>query len=97
MVLLESGLPQDIADDEQIARFLFNEGEYNKSFVKFKAFSPQPKTNETSVSRHGKDPEAELKELGEEVAKKRKQKLRGAAIFLAKFVRETQLQIIQAE
>ncbi len=59
------------------------------------AFLPNPKDRETSVSRHGHEPEAELWALGLIAAGDRK--LYGAAIVATNVVRAVQLEVLAVE
>ena len=58
MDVLPSGLPEAIADDEDLARFLTSSGHLSASMgtAKSAAFLPSPKDRETSVFRHGSEP-----------------------------------------
>ena len=58
---LSSGLPEHVADAEDVARFLTSCGHYNSTAVRPAAFMPNPKNGETSVFRHGAEPLEELK------------------------------------
>ena len=91
---LESGLPVDIADDEDIARFLTSSSHFNSTMVKPAAYLPN-KNGETSVSRHGSTPEDTLWVLGRDAATNRT--LHGAAIVTAKVVRAAGLTVTAAE
>jgi len=57
--MLASGLPDIIADPEELARFLFSLSHFNSKSVKPAAFLPSP-DHETSVFRHGAEPREEL-------------------------------------
>ena len=92
---MESRLPKQIADAEDIARFLTQSGHFNTAGTKQTAFLPSPKSGETSVSRHGKEPLARLKLLGKAAAGGRN--LYGAAILKAKDIREVSLAILPDE
>jgi hypothetical protein len=63
--------------------------------VKPAAFLPSKKSRETSVSRHGAEPFAQLWELGLAAAGDRT--LHGAAIFKARVVRDVGLEAIADE
>lgn len=95
MTVLLSGLPEDIADDEDLARFLTQSSQFNKIMVKPAALLPNPKDLETSVSRHGSEPSERLWELGLAAAGSRN--LYGAAIFKAHVARKNQLEIVADE
>ncbi len=53
---LPSGLPEVVANDEPILRFLTNRNHYNTSAVKPPAFTPNPKDGCLSVARHNAEP-----------------------------------------
>lgn len=93
--MLPSGLPEHIDDSEDLARFLFQSRHFNAIMVKPAALLPNPKDQETSVSRHGKEPISRLRELGLAAAGDRK--LYGAAIFKASIVRTAQLEVLADE
>ena len=95
MSTLPSGLPDFVADDEDIARFLIQSSHFNTKVAKPAAFLPNPKDRETSVSRHGREPLDRLWQLGLAAAGERN--LHGAAIFKAVIVRETGLDLAAAE
>lgn len=82
---LASGLPEIVGDDEDIARFLTQSSHFSTTTAKPNAFLPSPRDRETSVSRHGRNPAAELWALGEAAAGQRK--LYGAAILKARDIR----------
>lgn len=93
--MLPSGLPEDVADHEDIARFLTQSTHYNTVTVKAVAF--MPKDDETSVSRHGRHPETELWSLGLGAVGSSGRNLHGAGILKAAAIRETGLEIVSAE
>jgi hypothetical protein len=93
--MLPSGLPEDVADDEDLARFLVQSKQFNSHSVKPSAFLPNPKDHETSVSRHGRQPQERLWELGLLAAGERP--LRGAAFVTAADVRSAGLEVASAE
>ena len=95
MSTLPSGLPDVVADDEDIARFLTQSSQYNTTMVKPAAFLPNPTGHETSVSRHGREPSQRLWQLGLAAAGERT--LQGAAIFKALVVRNAGLELIADE
>lgn len=95
-MILPSGLPEHVADEEDLARFLTSSGHYNASAVKPSAFMPNPKNGETSVFRHGVDPIESLKQIGEEeVGAERR--VHGAAILRAGAVRAAKLEVRAGE
>lgn len=91
MPLLPSGLPEAVADDEWIARFLTQSGHFSKRRIQPSAFLPSKKSQETSVSRHGRDPVDSLRELGRIAAGDRN--LYGAAVIKARHVRTVSLKV----
>src|SRR5690625_4938438 len=97
MPVLPSGLPEQVADDEDLARFLTSSGHYNRTGVRPSAFLPSPKDRSTSVSRHGGDSIDELRRLGQGAVAKSGRNLHGAAIFKAAVVRKSQLAVDSSE
>lgn len=88
---LPSGLPDSVADEEDLARFLTSSSHYNSTVVKPAAFMPNPKNGETSVYRHGADPLEGLVTIArEEIGAERK--VHGAAIVKAGAVRAALLE-----
>jgi hypothetical protein len=81
MRTLPSGLPEIIGGDEDLVRFLTSSSQFNSKGVKPSAFLPNLRDRETSVSRHGENPEYELWNLGIMAAGGRN--LHGAAILKA--------------
>lgn len=95
MAKLLSGLPEEIADEEDLARFLTSSNQFNKIIVKPSAFLPNPHGRETSVSHHGREPSKTLWEIG--IAAAGERTLHGAAIFKASAVRSVKLQVFADE
>ena len=93
--LPESGLPVDVDDEEPLARFLFSSSLFNSTGVKPAAFLPNPKNGETSVFRHGSEPEEQLWPLARDAATSRT--LHGAAIVKASYVRASRLTVTAHE
>ncbi len=93
--MLPSGLPEQIDNDEDVARFLVYGRQFSSTSVKPAAFLPNPKDGETSVSRHGREPADQLWQLGREAAGNRT--LHGAAIIKAATVREATLELVADE
>jgi len=93
--MLPSGLPERVADDEDLARFLTQSNQFNSLVVKPAAFLPRPKSRETSVFRHGREPRQRLWEIGLEAVGTRK--LYGAAIVKAAAVRAAELDVCSSE
>lgn len=95
MATLPSGLPDLVADEEDLARFLTQSNQFSALMAKPAAFLPSPKDRETSVSRHGSEPLESLWEIGLDAAGSRN--LYGAAIFKARSVRAAQLEVAADE
>lgn len=93
--MLPSGLPEQVDDQEDLARFLTHHSQFNAIMVKPPAFMPSPKDRETSVSRHGAQPAYALWQLGTIAAGERN--LYGAAIFKAEVVRRVGLLVESSE
>jgi len=95
MASLPSGLPDLVADEEDVARFLTQSGQFNALMAKPAAFLPNPKDRETSISRHGRVPLESLWALGQVAAGARN--LYGAAILKAHAVRSANLEVAADE
>jgi hypothetical protein len=54
--MLPSGLPEAVADEEPLARFLTSSSLHSATVVKPAAFMPSPKDGNTSVFRHPAEP-----------------------------------------
>ena len=91
MATLPSGLPENVGDDEDLARFLPHESLFTAAQARPAAFLPNPKDRETSVSRHGREPTESLWELGIQAAGQRH--LYGAAIVKARVPRASRLTV----
>lgn len=90
--MLPSGLPEAVADEEDIARFLTSSRQFNATMAKPGAFMPITNgRTEASVSRHGRVPEDRLWVLGMVAAGDRN--LHGAAILKAQAVRRAGLEV----
>lgn len=95
-MILPSGLPEEVADDEPLARFLTSSGQFNQSGVKPSAFLPNPKDGKTSVFRHGAEPQAALMAIANEhIGSNRR--VHGAGIFRTRDVRAVQLNVQSQE
>ena len=93
---LPSGLPEIVADGEDLARFLTSSGHYNTTAARPSAFLPNPSNRETSVFRHGAEPLEELKAIAQiEVGTERK--IHGAAFVKASVIREAKLEVSAKE
>ena len=96
MTPLPSGLPETVGDDEGLARFLNSSSQYTSVMAKPAAFLPNPKDRETSVFRHGPEPQADLWKIGREHLPPGRT-LHGAALVTARSVRATLLDVIATE
>jgi hypothetical protein len=96
MEMLPSGLPEIVADEEDLARFLTSSGHFNSKMVKPSAFMPEIEDRETSVFRHGNEPSQTLWAIGDEHAAQGRT-IHGAAIIKARSVREIRLDVFQDE
>jgi hypothetical protein len=94
--MLPSGLPDNVADGEDLARFLTSHGYFNSKMVKPAAFLPNPADQKTSVCRHGKEPQEELRELATEYLPVGK-KVYGAGICKTADVRAARLDVTSEE
>lgn len=96
MAQLPSQLKEQVADDEDLARFLMSSNHYNSRAVKPAAFLPNPKDRETSVFRHGADPRNQLWEIADQrVGAERV--VHGAAIVRTGYIREAKLLVNASE
>jgi hypothetical protein len=95
MGTLPSGLPEIVADDEDLARFLTQSNQFNSLMAKPAAFLPNPKYKNTSVFRIGNEPERLRLTWGETATGDRP--LKGAAICKTQHVREIQLEVLASE
>ena len=94
-MILPSGLPEKVADDEPLARFLTSKGQFNQSGVKLSAFLPT-KDGKTSVFRHGAEPQADLIAIANEhIGSNRR--VHGVGIIRAGDVRAVQLDVQSQE
>lgn len=89
----DSGLPDIVADEEPLARFLTSSSHFNSTSVKKGAFIPNKKDGEMSVTRHSGEPMEELAEIG----KSQLEKVYGAAILKASEFRKEKLDVLAAE
>lgn len=97
MTMLSSGLPEQVGDDEDLARFLTSSGHYSLAAVRPSAFLPSPRDRATSVSRHGRSPVETLEALGQAAVAASGRHLHGAAILKAASVRRVQLTVDASE
>lgn len=93
---LPSGLPENVSDEEFLARFLTSSGHFNSLGAKHAAFMPSAKDGKTSVFRHGHEPSEALQAIGKQhVAGERR--LFGAAMITAAEVRAVSLELKACE
>ncbi len=92
---LPSGLPDLVADAEDLARFLRSSSQFSSVFVKASAFLPA-KDETTSVARHGAEPRGELWRLAE-VFLGADAKIHGAAVCTARTIREQGIDVVATE
>lgn len=90
--MLSSGLPEDVADAEPLARFLTSDSQFNRTSARASAFLPGPVDWKTSVFRQAAEPPAQLwatadRELGSE------RRARAAAMLAAADVRRAKLDV----
>lgn len=94
--MLASGLPDIVADDENLARFLTSSSQFNAQMAKPSAFLPAASERETSVFRHGSEPRDALWAIGDEHAAGHRN-IHGAAVVKARDVRAVLLDVIADE
>ena len=87
MDALPSGLPERVADEEPLARFLTSSSQFNSSSVKPGAFIPQVGSVRVSVYRHGSMPDGALWELAARHIESGGRRVHGVAIASASVVR----------
>ena len=90
-------LSPDVADDEQLARFLTSSSQYNLAGPKPSAFLPSPKDRETSVFRLDPEGRDELWETGDTQVASSGRTCKGAAFVKANSVREIHLAVRSSE
>ena len=100
MAMLPSGLPEQVADDEDLSRFLTQSSHYRRNpgdsyMAKPAAFLPNPKTRNSSVFRIGNETER-LRQIFEDT-QKGDRTLKGLAFFKAADVRAANLEVIPEE
>lgn len=98
--VLQSGLPEQIADEEVLARFLTSSRHYSvqKRLVRPEAFLPEESRRETSVFRHSGEPRDTLWAIGTiVVGTESNRRLHGAALFPAAAVCDVALQVVADE
>lgn len=96
MEMLPSGLPDIVADEEDLARFITSSGQFNSKGAKPSAFMPEIEDRETSVFRHNGEPPEEIWAIGEEYAAQGRT-IHGAAFIKAGNVRAIRLDVFPDE
>lgn len=94
--MLGSGLPEQVGDEEDLARFLYSSSHFNGLGPKPAAFLPSPRNVETSVFRHGAEPRAALWSFAATHGQHQRT-LHGAAILKAREVRAQRLRVVADE
>lgn len=98
--VLPSGLPDQVADEEFLARFLTSSRHYSihKQLVKPEAFLPEERHRETSVFRHSGETRDVLWAIGTTVVgSESTRRLHGATLFRAAAVRGAGLEVVADE
>jgi hypothetical protein len=98
--VLPSGLPEQVANKEVLARFLTSSSHYSavNGLVRAAAFVPEEDHRETSVFRHPGAPLVELRALGAYAAPEGSgRRLHGAALIACAAVRRYRLDVIASE
>lgn len=90
--MLPSGLPEQVADEEELARFLTSSNHFKGEVVKSPAFLPNPKDGKKSVFRHGAKPREVLQSFARERMDP-EVTVYGAAICTAAQVRSAELEV----
>ena len=94
--MLPSGLPEQVSNEESLARFLTQSNHFNAVMVRPAAFLPNPKNGQTSVFRQGNESREALWQVGQEqIAGERN--LHGVAFFKTQHVREVELDVAALE
>jgi hypothetical protein len=94
--VLPSGLPEHVADDEQLARFLTSDSQFSRELAKPSGFMPGPMDGTTSVFRQASEPARLLWETADrEIGPARRAK--AAALLTAAHVRQATLQVVASE
>lgn len=94
--MLPSGLPDIVAGEENLARFLRSSSYFNTTMVKPAAFLPNSKNRQTSVFRHGATPVVALVRIAQDRIPSGVT-IHGAAICSAERVRSSILDVIAEE
>ena len=89
--MLPSGLPDQVADNENLARFITSSSQFNSLMAKPAAFLPNPKHKNTSVFRHDADWDG-LKKVWDSVSNGERN-LHSVAVFRVAVVRAAELDV----
>jgi len=92
--MLPSGLPEHVADEEDLARFLTSSSQFSALGVKWVAFLP--KDQKKSVFRHGAEPRQKLIEIARAYISSTAT-VHGAGIIRAETIRSAGLDVIAEE
>ena len=95
MATLPSGLPDLVADAEDLTRFITQSNHFNTTMAKPAAFLPNPKYRNTSVYRCGSDIEI-IRQIWQKTNKSGRA-LKAAAVCKAVIVRNADLDVISKE
>ncbi len=88
--VLPSGLPADVADNEDLARFIYQSNQCNSTGAKPAAFLP-PSNGQLSVARHPATPLEALKKLA--ASYRTDKNAYGGAMITVKLVRKQNLDV----
>jgi hypothetical protein len=96
MQRLPSGLPDLVADDEDLARFLTSASQFNAKGAKPSGYLPNPKYRNASVFRQSAEPVADLLQIWQDNAAPERT-LHAVALCKAVHVRAAKLDVIAEE
>ncbi len=96
VAVLPSGLSEAVEDEEDLARYLTSSSQFSLAMVKPAAFLPNPRSGQTSIFRHGREPLDGLWQMAEDYVVGGRT-LHGAAIVKARHVRAAQLEVVSSE
>lgn len=97
MPMMPSGLPEIVANEETLVRFVFTSNHYNAQGVKWQAIMPDPANDETSVFRSYAGVPDDLWQQGLRIAGERTLTLHGAGCLSAALVLQASLAIKSVE
>ena len=93
--MLASGLPEHVADEELLVRFLTSDSQFNSQMAKPAGFMPGPLDGNTSVFRHAAEPVQLLWDTADRELAERRAK--AAALLTAVDVRRARLEVTASE